>query len=1040
MATGRIRGITIELSADTKGLYKGLQEARTAASNVQKALKDVNSLLKFSPGNTELLTQKQKLLGDRISEVANRLEEEKRLLQELENSADSSKTIAQQEALKRQIEATEQELRNAQKEFQEFGSVGAQQVAVIGEKMQEVGQSITDFGKKWTQNVSLPLAAGLTAAGKGALDFQDAMAKVHTLTDDSITNFAELSDGVMALSDKTGRSGTELAEAMYQALSASVDAGDALEFTERAAKLARAGFLDTAGAVDVLTTILNAYQKEASETEKISDLLIQTQNDGKTTVNELAQQMGQVIPTAAAYNISLENLTSAYALMTKNGINTANSTTYLNGMFTELARQGSDVSKILDEKTGKTFGQLMEEGKSLGDVLQILYDSVDGNAEEFANLWGNVRAGRGALTLAQQGAEGFNKELDRMNKATGNVDTALEKLDTPSLQLKKSLNQLKNTGIELGKTLLEILQPAFDKLTEGSKKLSKWWKELPQGTKDLIVKAGLLAVAVGPLIAGVGSLITGAGKILTLAPKIVSALKPIAAFATANPFGAMAIGAVAAVAAFVAIKNAIDESSEAMGPATRAALDLREAHEKAIEGVEAQGARMDTLAERIKELNKEEELSAVQKQVLAQYVAELNELLGEEALTIDAETGKVQQNTDEIYANIEARKQAALASAYEEMIAESAKKAAEATIALQDAEAGLAINSAELEDAQKKLSAATRAAEEELNGLTEAERSAINEDRFLIDATKEERAAVNELIAERANLEATLADNNAAYKLHVQEMTRLDNASKISMGLLDDLLKQTGRTAKDLTPTLQRALNEGKVALPSTVQELNSLIRFDKAVTNAGLQGSEIVEDLQAAMLRGEITVDQAAARLEAAADVSGASKSADSTGRSIAQGLANGMDAEAWRVTSAAARLASSANNTIRRTTMVNSPSRFTMWIGEMIDAGLGKGIEGNIKKYVDPAVGELRDAIAFDGAALGITATGTLNTPNEIAGRMQAQQPGIDPSAIYQAVKSGAEAAVLKGYISPAEITRAVNTQNTTWQAQNLNFKGAH
>ena len=1031
MATGRIRGITIELSADTKGLYKGLTEARTAANNVQKALKDVNNLLKMNPTSTELLTQKQKLLAERVTEVGNRLEEEKRLLQELQNSADSDKTVQQQEALKRQIEATEQELKRATEELRNFGSVGAQQIAAVGEKMKEVGDQMAEFGKNWTQKVSVPVAAALTAAGKGALDFEDAMAKVHTLTDDTVTDFEKLSEGVMALSDETGKSGTELAEAMYQALSASVDAADALEFTEKAAKLARAGFLDTAGAVDVLTTILNAYQKEASETDKISDLLIQTQNDGKTTVNELAQQMGQVIPTAAAYNISLENLTTAYALMTKNGINTANSTTYLNGMFTELARQGSEVSKILNEKTGKTFGQLMEEGKSLGDVLQILYDSVGGNAEEFANLWGNVRAGRGALTLAQQGAEGFNDELDRMNKATGNVDKALKKLDTPSLQIKKSLNQLKNTGIQLGQTLLEILQPAFDKLTEAAQGISKWWKELSPETQELIVKAGLLAAAIGPIIVVLGKVTSGIGSILTSIPKIQGAVTGLFGVLAAHPF--VALG-VAAAAAFAAIVTHISKTADAYGPATEAAKKFKEANEETLASVEANGVRMDTLRQRIEELNAVEELSNVQKEMMAQYVAELNELLGEEAIHIDDATGKTQENTQEIYKNIEAMKQQALAAAYSEMIAAAAKEAAMNQIALADAQTALAINSQQLEEAQRNLEEAERSAAEEYANASEEIRNQIDLQSYIYANTNAESKAVADLKAEREELSSAVRDNTNAYTLNMQEMQRLDNASKRSIGLLDDLLKTTGKTASDLSPTLQAALNEGIYALPATVEELNRLIKFDEAVNNAGEQGAALVSDLQGAMLRGEITVEQATARLIAAADVSGAKESADKTGRSIAQGLAGGMDAESWRVTNAAQRLANSANSAIRKAAMVNSPSRFTMWIGAMIDAGLGKGIEDNISKYIDPAVSEINDSLAFDGAI------NAAYSQDEVAGRMQTQQPTLDPAAIYQAVKSGAEAAVLKGYISPAEVTRAVNTQNTTWQAQNLSFKGAY
>ena len=119
-------------------------------------------------------------------------------------------------------------------------------------------------------------------------------------------------------------------------------------------------------------------------------MLLTTQNLGKTSVDELSSSMGRVIPLAAAYNVSVENLSSGLAVMTANGIATAEATTYTKSMLNELGDTGSTVGKILQQQTGKSFAQLSADGKSLGDVLQILYDSVGGDSTAFAGLWSSV--------------------------------------------------------------------------------------------------------------------------------------------------------------------------------------------------------------------------------------------------------------------------------------------------------------------------------------------------------------------------------------------------------------------------------------------------------------------------------------------------------------------------------------------------------------------------------------------------------------------------------------------------------------------------
>jgi TP901 family phage tail tape measure protein len=385
----------------------------------------------------------------------------------------------------------------------------------LGANMQSTGDKIASFGTSITK-ATAPIAGIGAAAVKMAADYENAVAKVYTIMDKHVMTTEEMSKSILDLSTATGKSATELADATYQALSASVSTEKVAGFVEDAVKLAKAGFTETATAVDTLTTVINAYGYSADDAQMISDKLVQTQNKGKTTVDELAQSIGQVIPTAAAYNVNLDNLCSGYVALTKQGINTANATTMLNGMMTELADSESAVNIGLKEMTGKTFGELMASGMSLGDVIQLLSDAVGGNSEEFANLWGNVRAAKGALAIANGGAQEFNETMAQMADSTGLVDAALEDLATPMSKANKAINAMKNTGILLGEEIIGAAVPSLEKLSEMAQDLYKWFSELDEGTKQNIVRMGALAVAIGPAITAFGKLYGGVGKMITL--------------------------------------------------------------------------------------------------------------------------------------------------------------------------------------------------------------------------------------------------------------------------------------------------------------------------------------------------------------------------------------------------------------------------------------------------------------------------------------------------------------------------------------------
>lgn len=193
MASGRIKGITIEIGGDTTKLQKALQDVDRDLRTTQSQLKDVNKLLKLDPKNTELLTQKQKALEKAIGLTKDRLQKLK------DAQAQVQKGTPEWDALQREIIDTEKRLESLEKEYKDFGSVAVQQIKATGQQMQEAGQKVSDFGQKLA-----PVSAAAAALGGSMLkmgydavtnaDDLNTLAKQTGLTTDEIQKMKYASD------------------------------------------------------------------------------------------------------------------------------------------------------------------------------------------------------------------------------------------------------------------------------------------------------------------------------------------------------------------------------------------------------------------------------------------------------------------------------------------------------------------------------------------------------------------------------------------------------------------------------------------------------------------------------------------------------------------------------------------------------------------------------------------------------------------------------------------------------------------------------
>lgn len=572
---------TIEQSCETE---EKLSEAMENAAQVSEELTDSD---RISAETKEELARASQEAEEAMAELTAAQQEAEAAMAEYEAALASGTDNLDE------LEQAAERVRDASDALDEAN----RRAARAADELADSTERASDEAENAVENLASVLAAAGIAAivaeiadafmktSEAAAIFEVDIKKISTIADTAQVSLSQISTDIVALSMDTGIFADSLEEATYSALSASVNTANAVEFTSTASKLASGGFTSSATAVDVLTTALNAYGLEASYAERISDMLITTQNLGKTTVDELAASVGKVIPLASAYGVEMDNLSAAYAELTKGGIATAEAGTYLKSMLNELGDSGSKVTKVLLEQTGNSFSQLMKQGYSLGDIMGVLGESVNGNAGAFNELWSSSEAGIGALSLYNAGAEQFNSTLDAMKNSIGATETAYSTMtDTTTHAQEELANAANNLQISIGQNINPLIKTLYELGTTGLNQITKFSQEYPVVVK--IISA--LGIGLGTVAVALTAVGGAAVTLPTIIPAIVSFGSAVNA--ALGPIGWAAMGITALVTAGTSLAIMLSDVSDetaGMTATTRAQYydlqDLNAEYERACE-------------------------------------------------------------------------------------------------------------------------------------------------------------------------------------------------------------------------------------------------------------------------------------------------------------------------------------------------------------------------------------------------------------------------------------------------------------------------
>ncbi len=373
------------------------------------------------------------------------------------------------------------------------------------------GKKINSFGKKITAGLTVPLAFAGAASFKMANDFNESMANIGTLIPGQTERLKDLKKEVQRLAIETGKSTADIADGLFQTISAFGDDDPALTMAKLSsnARAAVGGVATVSDALNLTSLATKAFgDTSAATTQKVLNLAFMANKLGQTTFPEMAANLGKAISPGKTLGVTLEEVFAIMGTFTGVTGNTSEVTTQLTGVFGALMKPTTDMSNLFKTLAVKDGAGLIKKFGGLKNAMKAVSIFASKNNMEITKLIGRKEALN--LILAANGAQAdtFATKLAAMAKVTGVSGEAEEAFEQQANGINKSgfafkqfTSQLSVFAQQLGDVIGTYLAPFIAKL---GKLLSKF-QALAPGTKKMIVVVAALAAALGPLLVVLGA-------------------------------------------------------------------------------------------------------------------------------------------------------------------------------------------------------------------------------------------------------------------------------------------------------------------------------------------------------------------------------------------------------------------------------------------------------------------------------------------------------------------------------------------------------
>lgn len=516
------------LNSEMKKVKSSFDE-NTSAQKKNKAMAEVLSK------QLDLAKQKRTALQEVIDKGNKKLEEQKQKLDELKNAeGDHTKEIANAQAeydkTASALQTYQQQLNNTEADINKLNSAlsnatgpkaFAAELEEASKKMKDVGEGMTKVGDTLSKGVTAPIV-GLAGA--------------------SIAAFKQVDAGMDIIVTKTGASGEALEDMQNRAkdLATTIPTdfktagsaigevntrfgltGDALEdLSGQFIKFASLNNTDVSSSIDSVQKAMEAFGLQASDASGFLDTLnVVGQNTG-ISMDTLTSLMTTNATAFQELGLGASDAANLLGTLEKSGIDTSTVMTGLKKAQAEAAKEGTDMSTVLQQAFS-----------SSGDAVDIF------GSKAGPQLYAAMQSG--VLSL-----DNFTASSDGLNSSMGSVsDTFTNTLD-PIDQWQLTLNQLQITGAELGNSIATVAMPVLQELGTKVQEVGEWFNGLSEEQQQTIVKTLAVAAAVGPVLSVGGKLISGVGSLIGVVGNLVGGIGGLTL--SFNPVMLAIAGAIAA--------------------------------------------------------------------------------------------------------------------------------------------------------------------------------------------------------------------------------------------------------------------------------------------------------------------------------------------------------------------------------------------------------------------------------------------------------------------------------------------------------------
>ena len=510
MASDRIKGITIEIDGDTKGLSKALQGVNKDIKTTQTNLKDIEKLLKLDPHNVTLLGQKMEALGRQIGQTKDKLTQLKSVSDEMEKGLKNGTVTAEQyDSWQREIIQTEQELKKLEDELKKVPSASQAAIQQACDDMDKLGNKVSSVGDKISSvgDALMPVTAGIVAAGTASIS---AWTEVDDAFDDIIKKTGATGDDLQRLEDIAESIATTIPTDFKTAANAVGEVNTRFDVTGDQLNDLATAFIqfsdlnntDVVTSIDNVSAMMKAWGLDAKDTAQVLDLLNGVGQQTGASADQIADILQSNALSFKELDLDIAQAATLLGNMEKNGIDASAGITALRKAMSKATDENKTLNEVIAE-----WQALMESNISESEKMAATEDLF--GTRSYAQLFNAI----------QEGTISFTEINASMSDFEGNLSRTFEATLDPADEFTTTMNELKLFGAELGEEILPVLLDVLKDLKPILDDLKTAWESMSEEEQRQFIenlgKLAALAPALsigGRAISGVGSAISGLAK------------------------------------------------------------------------------------------------------------------------------------------------------------------------------------------------------------------------------------------------------------------------------------------------------------------------------------------------------------------------------------------------------------------------------------------------------------------------------------------------------------------------------------------------